>query len=265
MNENNIIKPCFPYPGGKTRFLKHLLPMVPAHRIYVEPFAGGLAMLLAKPRSEVEVVNDLNKEIVTFYRYMRRHPDSLLNELDRYMQSRAEFESLRDVPGDTDLQIAVRWFLVTVNSFGSKRECWGRTKTGWRGYSRERYESRIRAVAERLNHVWIECGDWSEVVSFYDAEDAFFFVDPPYVEAQKTAYRPFNEDEMQRVCDVLVKSKARWVLTCDNSEACRTIFKGLPRHEVPIKYSLPRVSRREITELIVHSPNLNLEALPKAA
>jgi len=262
------IKPAFPYPGGKTRFLKHLMPMVPPHRVYVEPFAGGLALLLAKPRSQIEVVNDLNKELMTFYRYMRRHPDALLSELDKCLHSRADFETLRECKGDTDLQVALRWFLLTVSSFAAKGEHWGRAKREWCGYSRNRYEARIRAVAGRLQRVYIECGDWTDVVQFYDAPDTFIFFDPPYVECSKTAYEPFSADAMQRVRDVLSKLKGKWILTCDNSPTCREIFSGLPQQSVPIRYSVylaPGQPRRESSELIVHSPNLNLEEMPKAA
>lgn len=265
---NKPIKPAFPYPGGKSRLLKHLLPLVPEHCVYIEPFAGGLAMLLAKPRSKVEVINDANRELVTFYRYMRAHPDALLGELDKCLQSRADFEALRDSHGTTDLDTALRWFFLTANSFAAKGEHWGRDRKGWHGYSRASYEARIRAVAERLQHVYIECGDWAEVVRFWDADDAFIFLDPPYVECSKTAYKPFTPDAMQAVRDTLSHIKGRWVLTCDDSPVCRKIFAGIPQRRVSIRYSVsltPGQQRRESGELIVLSPNLNAEEMPKAA
>lgn len=77
----SILKPCFPYPGGKTKLLKQILPRIPDHSTYIEPFAGGLAVLLSKPRAKVEVVNDLNTDLITFYRYVQHHFPALKAEL----------------------------------------------------------------------------------------------------------------------------------------------------------------------------------------
>ena len=40
------MNPVFAYPGGKRRMLKYILPVIPAHDTYIEPFAGGLAEAL---------------------------------------------------------------------------------------------------------------------------------------------------------------------------------------------------------------------------
>lgn len=57
-------KPILRWPGGKSRLLSNILPLIPEHICYAEPFAGGLAVLLAKPRSKVEVTNDANGTFV---------------------------------------------------------------------------------------------------------------------------------------------------------------------------------------------------------
>lgn len=62
--------------------LTHILPLIPTHICYCEPFAGGLAVLLAKQRSKVEVINDLNGDIVALYRCVQNHCDELLRVLD---------------------------------------------------------------------------------------------------------------------------------------------------------------------------------------
>ncbi len=60
------MNPAFSYPGGKRKMLKYILPLIPLHKTYLEPFAGGLAVFLAKERARVEVINDLNREIANF-------------------------------------------------------------------------------------------------------------------------------------------------------------------------------------------------------
>ena len=112
------MRPALSWPGGKTRLLKWILPHIPKHVCYCEPFAGGLAVLLAKPRSQMEVVNDINGDLVTFYRCVRFHQDPLLVELEFVLNSRQEFHDFRNQPGLTDIQRSARWFFRNKNCFG---------------------------------------------------------------------------------------------------------------------------------------------------
>ena len=119
-------KPAVTWPGGKSRLLKHILPLIPKHTCYVEPFAGGLAVMLAKPRSAIEVLNDLNGDLVTFYRCVRFHSDSLLTELEFVLNSRQEFTDFITQIGLTDIQRAARWFFRNRNCFrGANLETFG--------------------------------------------------------------------------------------------------------------------------------------------
>lgn len=263
IDKSVIVKPCFAYPGGKTRLLDQILPLIPDHARYVEPFAGGLAVLLGKPCAKLEVINDLDYEVANFYRYVRYHFDALVTELGTYLSSREDFELLLKNPGYTDLQRACRWYLLKVMSFGGMSGTFGRAVDGFTGFDRDRHIEKIRAVASRLNRVVIESQDWEEVVKFYDKPDSFHFFDPPYVDCGKTAYNPFSEFDMERVRTRLDNLKGNWILTCDDSDACRRIFKGLPVQRTKIKYSTGNTrkgkgpkTRKTFGELIVIDPRI---------
>lgn len=88
--------------------LKYILPVIPAHDTYIEPFAGGLAVFLAKERVKVEVINDLNDEVSGFYLYVREHLDSLLSEMEWYLHSVEIFNRLQENKGLTELQKVAR-------------------------------------------------------------------------------------------------------------------------------------------------------------
>lgn len=238
--------------------LQQLLPLIPAHKTYVEPFAGSLAVLLAKPAARLEVVNDLNHDLITFYRYVRWHKEALFDELQKYTSSRMEFDALKAMEPQTDLQRAVKWYLVKVNSFGAQDGTFQLSRTRFSGFEPERHLALIEAVSERLRNVTIESRDWEWVVGYWDGPETFIFLDPPYVECGVTAYRPFSEAEMIRVRDRLMTLQAKWVLTCDNSPTCRKIFSGLPWKEVGISYTVG-TKAKEASELIVVSPNLASE------
>lgn len=74
--------PIVPWPGGKRRLAKHILPLIEGqpHRCYVEPFAGGAAILFMRTPAPVEVINDLNGELVRLYRCVRHHLEELVRQ-----------------------------------------------------------------------------------------------------------------------------------------------------------------------------------------
>ena len=78
-----IMKTPISYYGGKQTLLRHMLPLVPEHSTYTEAFAGGAALYFAKQPAEVEVINDINQNLVNFYRVLKDDFSSLKKEIDR--------------------------------------------------------------------------------------------------------------------------------------------------------------------------------------
>ena len=99
----------FRYFGGKTRQAERIASLLPPHEHYVEPFAGSLAVLLAKPRSRMETVNDLDQDLMTFWRVLRDDPDGLAAVMALTPHSRAEHGLAYDLSSSmTDLERARR-------------------------------------------------------------------------------------------------------------------------------------------------------------
>ena len=88
-------QPLFGWQGGKRWLVKELLPLSPPHKMYVELFCGGGALLCAKPKSSAEVINDKNSELVNLYRIVKYHLPALFTELDWCINSREEFNASR--------------------------------------------------------------------------------------------------------------------------------------------------------------------------
>lgn len=112
-------KPIVRWPGGKTRLLKHLLPLIRPHKTYVEAFAGGMALMLAKPKSSAEIVNG---DLVNLYRHAQYHLDALIEEVRWTLNSRQDMTDLVRQPGLTGLQQAARYLLRNRLSFGGAGE-----------------------------------------------------------------------------------------------------------------------------------------------
>ena len=191
------MKPPFPYYGGKTRVADQIVDLLPDHTHYVEPFAGALSVLLAKPRSNVETVNDLNEDLITFFRVLREQPDELTRVCALTPHSRVEHARSRDREGLDDLERARRTFVnLSQGRSASLR------KTGWahvmtadsygRAGSRAPYlqsmVGRFADIADRLLDVSFECRDAIDVIELYGAHaDVLLYVDPPYLHTTRSS------------------------------------------------------------------------------
>lgn len=220
------MKPVFPWPGGKSWAAKYIVPRIPPHICYCEPFAGGIAVLLAKEPSKVEVINDINADLVNFYRCVRFHPDELIKEIQWVLTSRREFSDLKEQRGLTDIQRAASWFRLQCMSFGGGGTSYaiGRT-VGGANRSRYRLIEDIEALNRRLDRVNVEHLDWERCIRLYDARETFFFLDPPYLGGHVSTYTAWTADDLRRLRGVLEGVQGKWLLTMNDAEEVRAVFE----------------------------------------
>lgn len=188
---------AFPYVGGKTILSNWIVDQLPDHTTYVEPFGGSASVLLNKPRSNIEVFNDLDGDVVQFFEIARDRPDDLEEWARRTPFSEALHSEWADAfysgeRPDNPVERAGRFLFLRYSQYagkynsnsGFKRD----TPRGWAAASRvwQGVDERIEAVCERFQGVSIQNRHFSEVVEHYDAEDAVFYCDPPYFEKEHT-------------------------------------------------------------------------------
>lgn len=185
------MKPPVPYFGGKTNLAEPIASLLPAHNHYVEPYCGSLAVLLAKDPAKIETVNDLDGELMTFWRILRERPEDLARVCALTPHSRGEYRASLDRGDAEDLELARRvWVRLTQGRGRTLRE----DKTGWKHYVYpsgtsvgmpgylEGYVGRMAAAAARLQTVSLECMPALDLIAKYGAEpDVLLYVDPPYL------------------------------------------------------------------------------------
>ena len=179
--------------GGKGRLAERITPLLPKpdrHLCYVEPFAGGASILFSRRPAGIEVINDLNGEVVNFFRVLRDHGDDLREYLQNTPYSRQVFEDWREKSPDTltPLERAARFFYLSRSSFMASGAAGGR-KPSW-AYARvddnrarsvmKVVDDELLKVRDRLRQVYVEHGDALEVISRFDAPQTVFYCDPPY-------------------------------------------------------------------------------------
>ena len=117
-----VINSPFKWVGGKSRLRKRIISLFPPHTCYVELFAGAAWVLFGKPPSDVEVLNDLDQDLITFFRVVREKPAELIASFEWELVSRAEFERLAkvDVSQLTDVQRAHRFYYLIMAGWGGE-------------------------------------------------------------------------------------------------------------------------------------------------
>lgn len=218
------------YYGGKQMILKYILPLIPQHKLYCEPFFGGGAVLFAKPKSETEVVNDINGELVNFFQVVKKHFPELQKEIQATPHSRELYKKAMVVYAHPDLfnNIKRAWALwvLTNQGFASMIGSWGFGKDDSKEASlKTKRENFVKEYAERLAKVQLENNDAIKVLSRCDDKEAFAYCDPPYIGSDMGHYKGYTEAEYKNLLDLLAKFKGKFLLSSYPSTILSTYIK----------------------------------------
>ena len=184
------MKAILKYPGAKWSLAERIVSLLPPHHSYLEPFFGSGAVLFNKPRSHIEMVNDLDGYVVNLFRCIRENPERLAREVRFTPYSREVFEECYAAEGEDDAYLLAARFLIRCNQgYGFRTN---ENRVGWKNdiAARERaYAAKhwtelpelIFQAAERLRGVQIECRPALEVIHRFNAPNVLIYADPPYV------------------------------------------------------------------------------------
>ena len=207
------------YYGGKQQLAKTILGLIPEHRIYCEPFIGGAAIFFAKEPSKVEIINDANGEIVNFYEVMQRGFSALEKEVAISLHSRQRHRQARVIYENHEMFDRIKrawavWMLANA-SYGCMLDGgFGYDRTG--GTSKKldnKRQSFTIDYAIRLQRVQIECCDALRIIQSRDREDAFFYLDPPYVGSDQGHYDGYTQEDFDALLKLLETIKGKFLLS----------------------------------------------------
>jgi DNA adenine methylase len=210
--------------------------MIPKHECYVEVFGGAAWVLFAKQPSPVEVLNDIDSELINFFRVLKHQPNELIASFAWELASREEWNRLLglDIAGLTEVERAHRFFYLIMSSWGGELgSIRFQTSISDGGHGNrligalETLEQRIKPAHDRLKTVIIEHLPWEECVDRYDDERTFFYLDPPYPGNKCNYERNMRSlsDHVKLVAR-LKMAKSRWLLTTYDSKSMRELFAG---------------------------------------
>ncbi len=214
-----VVKAIWGSPAGKSRMTKVLVPMIPEHKTYVEPFAGSAAVLFAKELSDVEVVNDLNPDIMRAFRDLKAITKNELDDLRKrkWVASEDLFARLKTSKPASRTDRLYKFLYTTRWSHGKWRKSFSKVDSGKKSLIAEK----IEPVLPRLRKLQIRNSDYLSVVKEFDSPDTFFFFDPPYSGYNgEVGEADFDENKF---VDTLKRLKGKFLVTYGN----RGSFKKL--------------------------------------
>ena len=215
----------FQYYGGKQRLASCISALLPSHDVYVEPFCGSAAVLFAKDRRPplryCEVINDVNGEIVNFFRMLRDRPKELTRAVELTPYAKAEYDLARatwrregsDEP--SELERVRRFVVLAQQSFAGKLgRGWSRARKN-RNHADTwaRTPDRLTVCVERLRGVYVENLDAIDSIRRWDSPRTCFYVDPPYPGADQGHYAGYGVDDLRDLVRALDAAVGTFVLS----------------------------------------------------
>ncbi len=257
---NKLAKSPLRYPGGKSRALKQILPLIPPSiSEFREPFVGGGSVILAirsifQDLIQSYWINDLNYDLYCFWKHTRDNVDELVETISKikreYRNGRALFNELtkqkdllstdRELLPDFDR--AVRFFVLNRISFSGIVDSGGYSQAAYDKRFTDSSIERVKMISPYLKTVHISCGDYTDLL-FQEGKNVFIFLDPPYWKTTEsklygtrgTLHTTFDHE---RFAENMKKCPYKWLITYDDSPVIREFFDFADIREWSLQYGM---------------------------
>ena len=220
----------------------------------MEAFAGGAKVFFRKPPSKVEVLNDLDGEIVNFYRVCQQHHEELLRYFKYVVVSRQWFDLLKrtDPSTLTDIQRAARYLYILRNCFASlvRNPVYHRNVIQPPSFNLESLPELIENAHKRLERVQLECASYDEVIHRFDRPTTLFYLDPPYW-GRKLYRHNLGEADFAKLAGQLKEIRGKFILSLNDVPEVRKLFGGFHILGVELHYTSQKAAGKRYKEVLI--------------
>jgi len=270
---------AFGWYGGKYSHLDWLLPLLPQTKHYCEPFGGSAAVLLNREPSPIETYNDIDGDVVNFFRVLRDKPDELIRVIALTPFSRQEYEIAcqRSQEGLSDIERARQFYirarqsrtgLAQTATPGRWAYCVNTSRAGVAGAVSRWFGgiTELFYIADRLLRVQIENAPAIEVIKRYDSEDTLFYCDPPYPHESRGDTKAYayemTDSEHEELAKVLHNVKGKVALSGYRCKILEELYGDWYMIEGPIKTCHSVKETRQEILWTNYNPEEVLKCLP---
>lgn len=259
------------YYGGKQRLAPTIIEMMPAHKIYCEPYFGGGAVFFSKSKSKIEIINDHDNSLINFYLCAQNKFDELQDLIKQTLHSESMYHHAKDVWNErvesSDVEKAWAVWLITNGSFaGSMHGGWkwcNGTSGGHAGtFIKRKRNDFTKLLQTRLEDVQISCRDAIRVILDRDRPETFFYIDPPYPGSYQGHYKGFTMEDLEELLQVLAGIKGKFILSNYWNDTLREYIKANGWNYCEIEVSLhitnlgrfnPNKKNQKRTEVLIYN------------
>ena len=233
-----MTKAPFTWYGGKARHLDFILPLLPECKHFVDVFGGSACVLLAREPSPAETYNDIDLNVVNFFRVLRENKKELIDAIRYTPCSRYEHDLPLQEEGISDLEKARRFFACASTSYAGQyaTTAWAYSKNESRrdmAANVAKYKTDIDtldSISDRILKVQIECCDFADLIKRFDSPSTLFYCDPPYlpdVRGCGSCYKyEFSSADHIRLSRALSRIEGKAAVSGYNSETYEALYNG---------------------------------------
>lgn len=241
------------YPGGKWSIAEWIVSMMPEHKFYLEPYFGSGAVFFNKPPVAYETINDIDGNVVNFFKACRNHPEELAEQIALTPWARDEYFAIIEPAAGESIKLtgdcvedARRFCIRMCQAFGSKTYC----RVGWKNTKHSsgpvnpkiwnKLPTTIHEAAERLKNVQIENRPAVELIRAHNAKDCLIYADPPYLPSTRKNMRiyaaeMFTEAEHIELLQALKDHTGPALLSGYESDIYNDFLKGWDKATISYK------------------------------
>jgi DNA adenine methylase len=208
------MKPMISYYGGKQNMASLIVGLIPKHDRYIEPFSGGAAVFFAKEPVKYNILNDKNKWLINMYIQYQRNPKLFCHLLRSYPFSERIHKLSKNYKVRNRMLSAIRFWYNINCSFSNQLDC------GFKGSASEKnlimYNNKLSSISEKiikLRSAVILCRDAISIIKKYDSPSSFFYIDPPYPEANQGHYSGYSISDYSELISVLSSISGKFILS----------------------------------------------------
>lgn len=244
-DKDRPLKPMIARAGGKTQLAQKIISMAPKHSTYVEPFVGGGAIYLKKPKAQKSVINDKDKDVIEVYKSFKN--GNGFNKCDT-TGSKQRFDRIKNKSNKSacDIVYLQKWsfgggmkgqYVLGDNPKQKIKQYGKRYRLNEKDFGIKYQKAHKNDYSEKLKNTTILSQDFESVMKRYDSKNTFHYLDPPYFGTEKV-YKENKDISPERVCNTAKKMKGKVMISYNDHPSVRKACKGLKFKKVETKYTL---------------------------
>ncbi len=245
-----MIKSPLRYPGGKSKAVEQILPLIPHFEEFREPFVGGGSVFLTLKQLYPDKkywINDLYLELYKFWEYSQKDLQSVVNQVNTWKKEFQNGKELHKFLGENignfdDLKKASAFFVFNRITFSGTTEAGGFSEQAYQKRFTDTSIERLMLLKQVVKNTEITNLDYAKVVEM-EGENVFIFLDPPYFSATKSALYGKNGKlhkgfDHERFAEVMKNCNHKWLITYDNCDYIKDLFSFAHISEWNLMYGM---------------------------